>query len=57
MAAQSVSVLAEPTIGSVDDALAHVIERGLTPGSSNGRAGRSWKSFGRGCQSCLAVAE
>jgi glutamate--cysteine ligase len=35
MAAQSFSMLAEPMIGSVDAALAHVMERALTPGSSN----------------------
>jgi ergothioneine biosynthesis glutamate--cysteine ligase EgtA len=34
MAAQSVSVFAEPTIGSVDAALAHIVERALTPWSA-----------------------
>jgi glutamate--cysteine ligase len=34
MAAQSFSVLAEPTIGSVDAALAHVAERALSPSST-----------------------
>jgi glutamate--cysteine ligase len=38
MAAQSVSVLAVPTIESVDDALAHVMSRALSP-SSAGRVG------------------
>ena len=38
MAAKSVSVFAEPTIGSVDAALAHIVERALTPWSA-GRVG------------------
>jgi glutamate--cysteine ligase len=35
MAAQSVSVFVEPTIASVDDALAHVVERALSPSSAH----------------------